>query len=221
MDIAFLELAHRCAPGIEISLPTLAAVISVESGFAPLTIHVAGHRIEPTPKTKGEAVAVAVGFMDDGKSIALGLGGIDSGKLSRAGLSIVDAFDACRNVAGLAQLLDSELASARKVGHAGAAAERVALLRYGSNAASSSGAGYDVRVAEARSKLGNDLATLVLREPGPPRPSIVVREAQPAELSAVPPPATAPPKPAPVWDVFGAAGTKSSVLVFTQQEKLK
>ena len=221
MDIAFLELAHRCAPGIEISLPTLAAVISVESGFAPLMIRVAGQRIEPTPKTKGEAVAVAVGFMDDGKSIALGLGGIDSGKLSRAGLSIVDAFDACRNVAVLAQLLDSELASARKVGHAGAAAERVALLRYGSNAASSSGAGYDVRVAEARSKLGNDLATLVLREPGPPRPSIVVREAQPAELSAVPPPATAPPKPAPVWDVFGAAGTKSSILVLTQQEKLK
>ena len=221
MDIAFLELAHRCAPGIEISLPTLAAVISVESGFAPLSIRVDGRRVEPAPKTKGEAVAIAVGFMDDGKSVALGLGGIDSGKLSRAGLSIVDAFDACRNVAGLAQLLDSELASARKVGPAGAAAERVALLRYGSNAASGSGAGYDVRVAEARSKLGNDLTTLVLREPGPPRPSIVVREAQPAELSAVPPPATAPPKPAPVWDVFGAAGTKSSVLVFTQQEKLK
>ena len=221
MDIAFLELAHRCAPGIEISLPTLAAVISVESGFAPLTIHVAGHRIEPTPKTKGEAVAVAVGFMDDGKSVALGLGGIDSGKLSRTGLSIVDAFDACRNVAGLAQLLDSELANARKAGHAGAAAERVALLKYGGNAAGGSGAGYDVRVAEARSKLGSDLSAAVVREPGPPRTSIVVREAQPAEPSILPAPSAVAPKPAPVWDVFGAAGTKSSVLVFTQQEKLK
>ena len=221
MDIAFLELAHRCAPGIEISLPTLAAVISVESGFAPLTIRVAGQRIEPTPKTKGEAVAVAVGFMDDGKSVALGLGGIDSGKLSRTGLSIVDAFDACRNVAGLAQLLDSELANARKAGHAGAAAERVALLKYGGNAAGGSGAGYDVRVAEARSKLGSDLSAVVVREPGPPRTSIVVREAQPAEPSILPAPSAVAPKPAPVWDVFGAAGTKSSVLVFTQQEKLK
>ena len=63
MDIAFLELAHRCAPGIEISLPTLAAIISVESGFAPLSIRIDGRRIEPTPKSKGEAVAVAVGFM--------------------------------------------------------------------------------------------------------------------------------------------------------------
>lgn len=221
MDIGFLELAHRCAPGIEISLPTLAAVISVESGFAPLTIHVAGHRIEPTPKTKGEAVAVAVGFMDDGKSVALGLGGIDSARLSRAGVSIVDAFDACRNVAGLAQLLDSELANARKAGHAGAAAERVALLKYGGNSAGGSGAGYDVRVAEARSKVGSDLTALIVREPGPPRMSIVVREAQPAEPSILPAPSAVAPKPAPVWDVFGAAGTKSSVLVFTQQEKLK
>ncbi len=221
MDIAFLELAHRCAPGIEISLPTLAAVISVESGFATLSIRVSGQRVEPMPKTKGEAIAVAVGFMDDGKSVALGLGGIDSGKLSRAGLSIVDAFDACRNVAGLAQLLDSELASARKAGHAGAAAERAALIKYGGNSAGGSGAGYDIRVAEARSKLGSDLSAVVVLEPGPQRPSIVVREAQPAELLAMPSPAAAPPKPAPVWDVFGAAGTKSSILVFTQQEKLK
>ena len=65
MDIAFLELAHRCAPGIEISLPTLAAIISVESGFAPLSIRIDGRRIEPTPKSKGEAVAVAVGFIHD------------------------------------------------------------------------------------------------------------------------------------------------------------
>ena len=216
MDIAFLELAHRCAPGIEISLPTLAAVISVESGFAPLTIRVAGQRIEPAPKTKGEAVAVAVGFMDEGKSVALGLGGIDSGKLSRAGLSIVDAFDACRNVAGLAQLLDRDLAAARRAGHADTAAERIALLRYGSNSASGSGAGYDVRVAEARSKLGSDLTALVVRDAGPPRASIMRAESQPAEVLAVPPPAAAPPKPAPAWDVFGAAGTKSSVLVFTQ-----
>ena len=220
MDIAFLELAHRCAPGIEISLPTLAAVISVESGFAPLSIRLDGQRIEPASKTKGEAVAVAVGFMDDGKSVALGLGGIDSARLSRAGLSIVDAFDACRNVTGLAQLLDSSLASARRAGHAGAAAERVALLKYGGNAAGGSGGGYDVRVAEARSKLGSDLTNLVVRELGPTRPSIVVREAQPTELLTVPPPAVAP-KPAPVWDVFGAAGTNSSVLVFTQQEKFK
>jgi type IV secretion system protein VirB1 len=221
MDIAFLGLVHRCAPGIEMSLPTLAAVISVESGFAPLTIRVAGQRIETAPKTKGEAVAVAVGFMDDGKSVALGLGGIDSGKLSRAGLSIVDAFDACRNVAGLAQLLDSELARARKAGHAGAAAERIALLKYGGISAGGSGGSYDARVAEARNKLGSDLTAVVVRELGPQRPSIVVREAQPTELLAVPPPAAVPPKPAPVWDVFGAVGTKSSILVFTQQEKLK
>ena len=221
MDIAFLELAHRCAPGIEISLPTLAAVISVESGFAPLSIRVDGRRIEPAPKTKGEAVAVAVGLMDDGKSVALGLGGIDSARLSRAGLSIVDAFDACRNVAGLAQLLDRDLAAARRAGHAGAAAERVALLKYGGNSAGGSGAGYDVRVAEARGKIGSDLTTLVVREPGQPRPSIIAREVQPTELLVVAPPAAAPPKPAPVWDVFGAAGTKSSVLVFTQQEKFK
>lgn len=220
MDIAFLELAHRCAPGIEISLPTLAAVISVESSFVPLSIRVAGQRIEPMPKTKGEAVAVAVGLMDEGKSVALGLGGIDSGKLSHAGLSIVDAFDACRNVAGLAALLEGDLAVARKSGHADAAAERVALLRYGGTSPNIPGTGYDIRVAEARSKLGRDLTALVVRDTDPPPASIAVRQAQPVEPSTTPASA-APAKEAPAWDVFGAARTKSTVLVFTQPEKFK
>ena len=221
MDIAFLELAHRCVPGIEISLPTLAAVISVESGFAPLAIRVGDRRIEPAPKTKGEAVAVAVGFLDEGESVALGLGGIDSAKLSRAGLSIVDAFDACRNLTGLAKLLDGELAGARKTGLAGAAAERIALLKYGGKSSGGSGTGYDVRVAEARSKLGSDLTALVVRDTDPPPASIARSEAQPAEPSTLPAPAAVAPKAVPAWDVFGAAGTRSSVLVFTQQEKLK
>ena len=221
MDIAFLELAHRCAPGIEISLPTLAAVISVESGFVPLSIRVDGRRIEPTPKSKGEAVAVAVGLMDDGKSVALGLGGIDSGNLSRAGLSIVDAFDACSNVAGLAQLLDRDLVAARKAGHTDAAAERVALRKYGGKSADASVAGYNVRITEARSKLGRDLSGLVVREADPLQAANARKEAQPAEPSALPAPAAAAPKAAPAWDVFGGAGTKSSVLVFNQQEKRK
>ena len=221
MDIAFLELAHRCAPSIEITLPTLAAVISVESGFAPLAIRVGDQRIEPAPKTKGEAVAVAVGFLDEGKSVALGLGGIDSAKLSRAGLSIVDAFDACRNLAGLTKLLDSEVAGARKTGLSGTAAERVALFKYGGRSSAGSGAGYDVHVAEARSKLGSDLTALVVRETDPPRASIARSEAQPAEPSTLPTPAAVAPKAVPSWDVFGTAGTRSSVLVFTQQEKLK
>jgi type IV secretion system protein VirB1 len=221
MDIAFLELAHRCAPGIEISLPTLAAVISVESGFAPLSIRVGGRWIEPAPKSKGEAVAIAVGLMDEGKSVALGLGGIDSDKLSRAGLSIVDAFYACRNVAGLAQLLDREFVVARKAGHAVAAAERIALLKYGGKSADASAPGYDFRVAEARSKLGNDLTGLVVREADPPRAAITRKEAQPIEPSVPPVRAAAAPKAAPAWDVFGGAGTTASVLVFNQQEKRK
>ena len=158
--------------------------------------------------------------MDDGKSVALGLGGIDSARLSRVGLSIVDAFDACRNVTGLAQLLDSELANARRAGHAGAAAERVALLKYGGNSAGGSGAGYDVRVAEARSKLGADLSRLVVREADRLRASITRDELLPVEPSA-PPASAVPAKEAPAWDVFGAARTKSTVLVFTQPEKLK
>ncbi len=220
MDIAFLELAHRCAPGIEISLPTLAAVISVESGLSPLSIRVDGRRIDPTPKSKGEAVAVAVGHMDEGKAVALGLGGIDSGKLSRAGLSIVDAFDACRNLAGLAQLLDRDLVSARKAGHADAAAERVALLKYGGRSAAASVAGYDIHIAEARGKIGSDLSVLVVRESDPVRAANARKEAQTIE-PLVPPVRAAAPKAVPAWDVFGGAGTTASVLVFTQQEKRK
>lgn len=221
MDIAFLELAHRCAPSIEISLPTLAAVVSVGSGFAPLSIRVDGRQIEPTPKSKGEAVAVAVGLIDDGKSVALGLGGIDSSKLSRAGLSIVDAFDACRNVAGLAALLDRDFSAARKAGHADAAAERVALLKYGGKSAANSGAGYDVRVAESRNKIGSDLSRLVVREDAPQRTSIARKETPPTEPSAPPASPLASSKAAPAWDVFGGAGTSASVLVFTQKEKRK
>jgi len=221
MDIAFLELAHRCAPGIEIPLPTLAAVVSVESGFAPLSIRVDGRQIEPVPKTKGEAVAVAVGLMDEGKSVALGLGGLSSEKLSRAGLSIVDAFDACRNLAGLAALLDSEFAGARRTGLANAAAERVAVLKYGGKSLSTVGTGYDIRITEARSKLGTDLSTIVVLEVDPPPAPIARREVQPTEPPALPSTAAVPPKAVPAWDVFGGAGTRSSVLVFTQQEKLK
>lgn len=221
MDIAFLELAHRCAPSIEISLPTLAAVISVESGFAPLSIRVDGRRIEPMPKTMGEAVAVAVGLMDEGKSVALGLGGIDSSKLSRAGLSIIDAFDACRNVTGLAALLDRDFSAARKAGHTDTAAERVALLKYSGKPSPTSGAGYDVRIAEARSKIGSDLSRLVVHDGDPSRTSIARHESPSTEPAALPAPAPAAPKAAPAWDVFGGAGTRASVLVFTQQEKRK
>jgi hypothetical protein len=124
-------------------------------------------------------------------------------------------------VAGLVQLLDRDLVAARKVGHADAAAERVAVLKYSGKSSGGSGVGYDVRVAEARSKLGSDLTTLVVRDTDPPRASIDSSEAEPAEPSTLPAPAAVPPTAVPAWDVFGTAGTRSSVLVFTQQEKLK
>jgi len=219
MDIAFLELAHRCAPGIEMSLPTLAAVISVESGFAPLTVSVNGHRIEPVPKTKGEAIAVAVGLMDEGKPVALGLGGLSREQLSQAGLGIVDAFDPCRNLVGLARLLDRDLATARSQGHSGVAAERAALLQFAGTPPGGSSAGYDVQIAEARIKLSNDLSRLVVRETDPPTALVASNTPHPPDL----PPfqTTAAMAATLTWDVFAGGSTASSILVFNNGEKLK
>ena len=220
MDIAFLELAHRCAPGIEMSLPTLAAVINVESGFAPLNVTVNGHRIGPVPKSKGEAIAVAVGLMDEGKAVALGLGGLSREQLSQAGLGIVDAFDPCRNLAGLARLLDRDLATARSQGHAGAAAERVALLQFAGIPSGGSSPGYDVQIAEARVELGNDLGRLAVRETDPPTALAASSTTRPAELPPFQTTTTAAIVSTLTWDVFAGGSTASSILVFNQEEKL-
>ena len=221
MDIAFLELAHRCGPGIEMSLPTLAAVISFESGFAPLNVSVDGHRIGPAPKSKGEAIAVAVGLMDEGKPVALGLGGLSREQLSQAGLGIVDAFDPCRNLAGLAQLLDRDLATARSQGHSGLSAERAALLQFAGTSSGGSGSGYDVQIAEARAKLGDDLSHLVVRETDPPTALVASSTPRPAELPPFQTTTTAAMAATLTWDVFAGGSTASSILVFNNEEKLK
>ena len=94
MPVAFLDLAQNCAP--QIATETIAAVVSVESGFQPFAIRINTDRpLAEQPKTRAEAIETATTLIAEGHDIDLGLAGINSGNLGRLGLSVSDTFDFC------------------------------------------------------------------------------------------------------------------------------
>lgn len=129
MPVAFLDLAQQCAP--QIATETIAAVISVESGFHPFAIRINTDRpLAEQPKTRAEAIETATALIAEGHDIDLGLGGINSGNLGRLGLSVSDAFDFCLNIKASAALLDGYYQVAFQDGATKTQAEAVMLRSY-------------------------------------------------------------------------------------------
>ncbi|MFS8039506.1 lytic transglycosylase domain-containing protein [Xanthobacter sp. AM11] len=218
MPVAFADLAQTCAPTVQVE--TLAAVVSLESGFSPFAIRInSGTPLRDPPNSKAEAIEVASTLIAQHLDVDLGLGGINVDDLGRLELTVADAFDPCLNLKATARLLDRYYRVAIGSGVRPAAAVTVMLQAYYGRGDASVGemAAYDKQVHEEAKRLAPKLASLTIGSAG--RSTTKDRA---GEGSALPPPAAAPPvarreaKPA-SWDVFATA-RKSSALVFQNEQ---
>lgn len=206
-------------------METLAAVVSVESGFQPFAIRINTDRpLAERPKTRAEAIETATILISEGHNIDLGLGGINSGNLGRLGMSVSDTFDFCLNLKASAALLDGYYRVALQGGATAAQAETVMLRSYFGNGDASVGkvVGYDKQVLAERERLASRLDSIEIVEaqaqalPARERAgesSAVTADSRPAEKSQQRSPTSAP-----RWDVYNS-GRQSSVLVFSNEQK--
>ncbi|MFS2180019.1 type IV secretion system protein VirB1 [Rhizobium pisi] len=214
MAVAFMDLAQNCAPMVEIR--TLAAVISLESGFKPFAIRInSGPPLEPQPTSKAEAIELATSLVADQQDIQIGLGGIGETELRRLKLSISDAFDPCQNLKATATLLDGYYRLALRAGADAIQAEKVMLQSYYGRDDPSVGEmiNYDEQVRQEMVRLPSDLASLAIAEPREEAP----RADRPATGEASPPAQFLPQSgEAASWDVFNARRSYQ-VLVFKNE----
>lgn len=165
MPVLFVELAETCAPAI--SSETLAAVVSIESGFAPLAIRInSDYPLGAPPRDIGEAADIAASLIAEGQSVDLGLGGIGPSDLASMGMSIADGFDPCENLKATAQLLTQYRIAADRAGFEGTELDAVTLRAYFGRGDAKIGeiVGYDRRVQEEKERLRPRLAALVLED---------------------------------------------------------
>lgn len=210
MAAVFVDLAHTCAPMVEVR--TLAAVISLESRFNPFAIRIdSGPPLERQPASKAEAIELATSLAADRQDIQIGLGGVDMEELRRLKLSISDAFDPCLNLKATATLLDGYYRLALGAGADAKQSEKVMLQSYYGRADPSVGrmVKYDEQVRQEMVRLPVKLATVTIAEGQEEAPQ------EPANSRQAPPTGKFPPQSdeAASWDVFSARRT-SSVLVF-------
>ncbi|OYY59580.1 MAG: type IV secretion system protein VirB1 [Rhizobiales bacterium 24-66-13] len=218
MPIAFADLAQTCAPTVQVE--TLAAIVSLESGFSPFAIRInIGAPLRDPLKSKAEAIEVASTLIAERQDVDLGLGGINADGLGRLALTVADAFDPCLNLKATARLLDRYYRTAIGGGARPAEAATVMLQAYYGRGDASLGemVGYDKQVRAEAKRLAPTLASLTI---GPANTS--ASKDRVGEATAAAPPPAAPhvsqreAKPAP-WDVF-ATGRTSSALVFQNEQ---
>lgn len=124
---SFNDLAERCGPSVAPS--TLAAIANTESKFRPHVVSDnTSHKVRDFD-TKEDAAALANNLIAHGHSVDLGLMQINSANLARLGYTTYDALDACRSVAGGAQILSRSFVSSGDAADAQVALRR-ALSRY-------------------------------------------------------------------------------------------
>lgn len=223
MPVAFLDLAQNCAP--QVATETIAAVVSVESGFQPFAIRInTDHPLAEQPETRAEAIETATFLIAEGHDIDLGLAGINSGNLGRLGLSVSDAFDLCLNIEASAALLDGYYQIALQGGATSAQAEAVMLRSYFGNGDASVGemVGYDKKVLAERARLSSQLDSIKIVETQ--AQALPAREragdSTAATVGSGPTEKTRQRSQAsvPRWDVYNA-GRQSSVLVFSNKQQ--
>lgn len=223
MPVAFLDLAQNCAP--QVATETIAAVISVESGFQPFAIRINTDRpLAEQPKTRAEAIEIATTLIAEGHDVDLGLGGINSGNLGRLGISVSDTFDFCLNIKASAALLEGYYQVALKGGATTAQAEAVMLRSYYGNGDAAVGemVGYDKKVLAERARLSSQLDSIAIKE----TQAQALPKRERAGESSVATIDSGPTSngqqrsqtPVPRWDVYNA-GRQSSVLVFSNEQK--
>jgi type IV secretion system protein VirB1 len=131
--LAVLTLAanlQSCAAGV--SPRTLAAVVSVESGGWPLTIHDNTSGRSYTFQSRRSAESAATSLLAAGHNVDLGLAQINSANLPGLGLTPAQLFDSCTNLRAGATILERAYAAAAHRFGAGQVALRFALSAYNS-----------------------------------------------------------------------------------------
>jgi len=221
MPVVFIDVAQQCAP--QIAVETLAAVVSVESGFNPLAIRInSDYPLADQPANKAEAIETASNLIAEGHDVDFGLAGISSGNLDRLGLSVSDAFDLCLNLKASASLLDGYYRVAIEAGATKTQAERVMLRSYYGHGDASLGemVGYDARVLAERKRLAGRLQNIEFSEEQAndlPRRDRAGEFAVSSNAGVSPEQSQSRSEPlAPRWDVFNS-GRSSSVLVFSNE----
>lgn len=219
MPVVFIDLAQQCAP--QIAVETLAAVVSVESGFQPFSIRInSDYPLAEQPRSRSEGIETATILIAEGHDIDLGLAGVNSGDLGRLGISVADSFDFCLNLKASATLLTSYYQVALQNGATDAQAQTVMLRSYYGRGDASAGemVGYEKQVAAEREKLAERLATIEIAEVPSTETSVADRAGDSnAAADATTEPSSPPSQAAiPQWDVFNP-GRRSSVLVFSKE----
>lgn len=223
MPVTFLDLAQNCAP--QIATETIAAVVSVESGFQPFAIRInTDHPLAEQPKTRAEAIETATILIAEGHDIDIGLGGINSGNLGRLGLSVSDTFDFCLNIKASAALLDGYYQLALQGGATTVQAEAAMLRSYFGNGDAAIGkmVGYDKKVMAERERLSGQLHRIEIVETRAEALPALERAGESAAATVETIPANSSEKRSqaavPRWDIYNV-GRQSSVLVFSNEQK--
>ena len=124
-------MLESCAPYV--ALPTLVAIIHVESAGNPFALHVNGIERQPAPiRNRDEAVAKARYYITRGYSVDLGLMQVNSRNLATFGVTMTQMLDpyACTNVRIGATILAADYTRASMVYGPGQRALRAALSAY-------------------------------------------------------------------------------------------
>ncbi|WP_218831415.1 lytic transglycosylase domain-containing protein [Pseudomonas fragi] len=101
--VPFSELAVKCAPTVHPQ--TLKSLIGNESTYNPYAIGVVDGRLERQPKSLREAVATAERLEREGFRFSVGIGQLLVTNMRALGLSYAQAFEPCRNLQAISELM--------------------------------------------------------------------------------------------------------------------
>ncbi|WP_176465231.1 MULTISPECIES: lytic transglycosylase domain-containing protein [Pseudomonas] len=99
----FSELAAKCAPAVHPQ--TLKSLIGNESTYNPYAIGVVNGRLERQPQSLREAVATAERLEREGFRFSVGIGQLLVTNMRALGLSYAQAFEPCRNLQAISELM--------------------------------------------------------------------------------------------------------------------
>ncbi|WP_206951725.1 lytic transglycosylase domain-containing protein [Trinickia acidisoli] len=181
----FLALATRCAPHVDAH--TLAALVSVESGYNPYAIGVVGAHLVRQPVSLEEALATVDNLTRLGYNFSLGLGQVNRYNLTRFGETTTSIFDPCANLRVAGSILTECFARAVRI----EADEQYALRKalscyYSGNFSTGFTAGYVERVVSHALDDGHHEVAPIPLAPGGAAPSAAApSSSQPPRAHAV------------------------------------
>ncbi|PKO47047.1 MAG: conjugal transfer protein [Betaproteobacteria bacterium HGW-Betaproteobacteria-22] len=218
----FDALVTECAPWV--APQTMAAIVKTESQFKPFAININGKvKLERQPTSKEEAIVTAKWLIANNYNIDMGLGQVNSVNLPKVNLNVEEAFDACKNIAAAATILQWNYQSAFKKNPNEQEALHAAISAYNTGSFTKGfNNGYVQKVvnnARAVSPTGSvnqsEIKPIPLKNIGKIRQDKAAQMgesvAQTVKLRALPPSDIAP---LGVGDVYGNSATGQSVMVY-------